>query len=219
MGLKLHHDPPKGRLARAHASRRAAGCYADFTKMDSSSDITGLLAAAEAGDPAASSELFEAVYAKLHQLAKRERRKWSGHHTLDTTALIHEAYLKLAKSAGYSGKAHFFGTAAKAMRHVLVNYARARMAQRRGGGAEHVDADTVSLPAGAPIEELLAMDEALNRLEQENPRACRVVECRFFAGLDIAATAQTLGISTASVKRDWRLGAAQLYASLQPSGD
>lgn len=182
--------------------------------------ITEVLSAAASGDATANAHVYETIYGELHKIARSQRRQWQGDHTVNTTALIHEAYLKLLGSdAQWSNRKHFYATAARAMRQVLVSYARARTADKRGGADSPVSMDAegldLALLAGdrAP-EDLLALDEALSDLEARSERQCRVVECRFFAGLSLEETAEMLGISIATVKRDWLLASVALHELL-----
>lgn len=182
-------------------------------------EITDFVSALGVDEDTALRELFSTTYAKLRSLAHAQRLRWSGQETLSTTALVHEAYLKLAgrESAQWKNRGHFFGVAARAMRHILINYAQRGQAAKRGGGGVHVSTEEAPLVAEPQIEELLALDEALRRLEHLSPRQARVVECRFFAGLDVEETAEALSISPATVKRDWRRGQAWLYHELEPA--
>ncbi|HEX7049089.1 MAG TPA: ECF-type sigma factor [Longimicrobiales bacterium] len=182
-------------------------------------DLTALLAAAASGDREAFGRAYSLVYRELRRLARAQRRRWDGDDTLDTTALVHEAYLRLAawNPEHWGGRTHFFAVAGRAMRQILVNYAERRRAAKRGGGRV-VSLDAVA-DEFAPIapevaDEVLALHEALERLERLDPRQCRIVECRFFAGLSIEETAGALGISPATVKRDWSLATAWLYRAL-----
>jgi RNA polymerase sigma factor (TIGR02999 family) len=184
------------------------------------SDLTEQLRLAREGDRDALDAVFAAVYEELRGLAKGQRRRWEGDHTLDTTALVHEAYLKLVGQEGgaWEDRAHFFAVAAKAMRHILVNYAEARRAQKRGGGAPVVPLEDAldSNPVGPDAaDEILALDEALQRLGAMHERQSRVVEARFFAGLSIDETALALDVSPATVKRDWHLASAWLQREIR----
>jgi RNA polymerase sigma factor (TIGR02999 family) len=179
-------------------------------------EITTRLQAAGRGDARALDDLFQVVYGELRSIARAHRRRWVGDHTLNTTALIHEAYLKLAGRDAWEGRAHFYATAAKAMRQILVNYAERRRAAKRGGGAEELPLDGIVVATDDAAEDALALHEALQRLEAEKPRWCRVIECRFFGGMTIEETAEALGVSPATVKREWRLAGAWLYAALHP---
>lgn len=185
--------------------------------------ITGLLLAAERGDHAALEALFPLVYKELRALARRQRLAWHGNPTLNTTALVHEAYLKLVDQdrLGATSRAHFFAIASKAMRHILCNYARDRSRKKRGGEIQHVSLDKMDVAEAHPAfsddaaEILAALGDALERLEQIDKRRSQVVECRFFAGLSVEDTAAALDISPATVKRDWTLARAWLYREMQ----
>lgn len=187
--------------------------------MEKSADITALLDAARSGREEALNDLFDLVYGELRRIARSQRRRWHGDHTLDTSALIHEAYLKLSgREAGYKNRSHFYATAARAMRHILVNYAERGRASKRGGGADHVPLDEGLVADDATALELLTLHRALEGLERDHPRACRVVECRVFGGMSHEELAEALQISVATVKRDWNLASAALYRELNPSG-
>ena len=190
--------------------------------------ISGLLHALAGGDRGALDALFPLVYDELSRLAHRQRQQWDGDLTLNTTALVHEAYLKLAgrQRLPSESRAHFLAVAAKAMRHILCNYARDRRRLKRGGGLPHVALEPAGdlAPAdlhlsGDQTERLAALDEALSRLEQVAPRQSRVVECRFFGGMSVEDTAVALGVSPRSVKRDWSFARAWLRRDMQRSLD
>ena len=185
--------------------------------------ITGLLQAVQRGDRSALDALFPLVYEELSQLARRQRQRWHGTLTLNTTAVVHETYLKLIgqKQLPAESRAHFFGVAAKAMRHILCNYARDRNRKKRGGDVQHV-----SLQPGHEVaaqlelsdeqtEKLAALDEALQRLERIAERQARIVECRFFGGMSVEDTAAALGISPRTVKRDWSFARAWLRREME----
>jgi RNA polymerase sigma factor (TIGR02999 family) len=180
--------------------------------MRQTDDITRLLAAVRGGDPAALDALFSLVYDQLRALSHARRAQWAGDYTLQTTALVHEVYLKLVDqdSMDWHGRAHFFAVASRAMRQVLVNYAEWRLAQKRGGGGVVVPLEEANPVAPEVADELLALDEALERLAGIDERRYRVVECRFFAGLTIDETAEALGVSSATVSRDWTVASAWL---------
>jgi len=166
-------------------------------------------------------DVFASVYPRLRRLARSQRRRWHGNDTIETTALIHEAYLKVAasKNPRFENRGHFFSVAAQAMRQVLINYAEKRSAKKRGGGAAHVtlgDADIVSDQA---LDELLTLNAALQRLEAMSERQARIVECLFFAGYTVEETAEALEISPATVKRDWSAARAWLYREMQRGAD
>ena len=180
--------------------------------------MTELLEAVEQGDRAALDALFPLVYDELTYMARQQRRSWHGDMTLNTTALVHEVYLKVAdqKRLPAESRAHFFGVAAKAMRHILCNYARDRDRIKRGGGITHIRlepgqdlADKADF-TDDQTETLLALDESLRELEQVGTRQARVVECRFFGGLSVEDTAAVLGVSPRTVKRDWTFARAWL---------
>lgn len=179
-------------------------------------DITRLLVAAEDGSPGALDEVFEVVYPRLREIARARRRGWQGSETVDTTGLVHEAYMKLASSgtAKYENRAHFFATTAKAMRQVLINYAEKQRALKRGGGASDVTLYEDDAVTDEALEELLSLDAALEKLTALSERQGRVVECLFFAGLSIDETADALEISPATVKRDWSTARAWLYREM-----
>jgi RNA polymerase sigma factor (TIGR02999 family) len=177
---------------------------------------------AAAGGPASLDELFADAYDRLRYLAGVERGRWSGNETLNTTALVHEVYLKLAAQRhGLRNPDRLLAIAARAMRHVLVNYAEQQQAQKRGGGLARVPFSTLgafkdtSAPAST-CDELLALDAGLERLAELSERQRDVVECRFFGGLSVEETASALDVSTATVKRDWRFARAWLYHELEP---
>jgi RNA polymerase sigma factor (TIGR02999 family) len=180
--------------------------------------ITGLLQAVERGDREALNDLFPLVYDELRSLARQQRRRWHGDITLDTTALVHEAYLKLAgqQQLPPDGRAHFCAVAAKAMRHILCNYARDRSRKKRGGGVQHLRLEPghelvgdLQL-SGAQTDELAALDDSLRALEGIAARQARVVECRFFGGMSLEDTATALDVSSRTVKRDWTFARAWL---------
>jgi len=185
--------------------------------MHTSDEITTRLRAAQQGDREAMDEVFELVYRELWQMARAQRRRWSGDNTLDTTALVHEAYLKLVNqsNAQWNDKAHFMAVAARAMRHVLVNYAKARRTLKRGGGAPNVSLEDFNPVSEEVADDVIALHEALDRLGAVSDRQARVVEARFYAGLSISETADVLEISIATVKRDWALASAWLHREIK----
>jgi RNA polymerase sigma factor (TIGR02999 family) len=158
--------------------------------------------------------LLPIFYADLKRLARGERARVRAGATLQTTALVHEAYLKLRGTRHWNDDNHFLRAAALAMRHALINHAKARLAAKRGGGAPHLQLDEDLAGALQSDETLLALDEALQRLAGESPRLARVVECRFFAGLDESETARALELSERTVRRDWALARAWLHREL-----
>lgn len=186
--------------------------------MSEQDDITRALSEAAEGDPDALDRLLPIVYENLKALAQRELRRERADHTLNATALVHEAYLKLVRldSIDWEGRAHFFGAAAQAMRRILISYARMKKAGKRGSGADHLSLDDVVVAARDRPAELLALDEALERLEALDERQARVIECRYFAGMSVEETGTALGVSPATVKRDWTLARAWLNRELAP---
>lgn len=176
--------------------------------------ITVLLEQVRAGKPEAARALYECAYAELRRLARSHRRRWSGNDTMNTTAILHEAFIKLSGGAApaFENRLHFFATASMAMRQVLVNYAEHRRAAKAGGGVVHVQLeDDTPLVADNAINELLDLDKALRALETESPRRGRIVECRLFGGLSVEETAAALEISPATVKREWQVASALLF--------
>lgn len=184
--------------------------------------VARLLQAVRAGDREALDELFGLLYDELKQIAGRQRARWHGNYTLDTTALVHEAYVRLAgrERLDVEGRAHFRALAARAMRHVLCDYARDRGARKRGGGFERLLLDEPQVAPGEigftdrDAERLVALDEALHRLERIDERQARVIECRFFGGLTVEETAAALRISPRTVKRDWAVAQAWLHREM-----
>jgi RNA polymerase sigma factor (TIGR02999 family) len=159
-------------------------------------------------------ELLPGFYDQVKRIASRQRRRVGGGETLQTTALAHEAYLRLRGSRGFVDEAHFLRAAALAMRHALINHAAERLAGKRGAGAVHVTLTQAADLAAETDEGLLALNEALQRLARTAPRLADVVECRFFAGYDEAETASALGVSLRTVQRDWLKARAWLYREL-----
>jgi RNA polymerase sigma factor (TIGR02999 family) len=178
-------------------------------------DVTKLLGDWAGGDKEALDELMPLVYRELHRIASRFWAVRTPGQTLQPTALIHEAYLKLASDGErtYDSRAHFFAVASMAMRQILVNRAEARAAEKRGGG-RMVPLDDADAAAEAESVEVLALDQALRSLEKIDPRKCRVVELRYFGGLGVEETAEALGISTVTVTRDWQAARAWLAREL-----
>jgi RNA polymerase sigma factor (TIGR02999 family) len=179
--------------------------------------ITDLLQAWASGDQAALDELLPLVYDELRRQAKRYMRAQPAGHTLQTTALVHEAYLRLVGQSAveWQGRAHFFGVAAKAMRSILVDHARARIAAKRGGALRAITLEKASGIAGPQASvDVLALHEALERLAALDPRKSQLVELRYFGGLEIDEAAAVLGVSPATVKREWVTARAWLRREL-----
>lgn len=183
--------------------------------LPGSKDVSALLQAAGDGDADALGALLPLLYDELHALAHRQRRRLRGPATLNTTALLHEAYLKLANADGsFANRAHFFRTAAQAMRFILTDYARRQLAAKRGGSQSDATFDEEFFVRAERSEEVLALDEALERLSELNPRQGEVVKLRYFAGFTIPETAEILGLSQATVWRDWVAAQAWLQQNL-----
>jgi RNA polymerase sigma factor (TIGR02999 family) len=185
--------------------------------MRHSIEVTRLLLALREDDPDAWDDLVPLVYDELRRIAHNHLRKQREGHTLNTTALVHEAFLKLtdSESLDYRDRAHFFAVSARAMRQILVDHARKRATGRRGGDRQVLPLDEQEVAMEERAEELLALDEALTRLGQLNERLCRVVEYRFFGGLTEQETAQVLGVTDRTVRRDWTKARLWLYAELE----
>ncbi|HET9388106.1 MAG TPA: ECF-type sigma factor [Steroidobacteraceae bacterium] len=164
-------------------------------------------------------ELLPVFYDELKRIAQRARSRLGGNHTLQTTALVHEAYLRLRHSPGFADETHFLRAAALAMRHALINYAAARVADKRGGGELHLTLSHAESVGVTTDESLLALDEALARLAAEVPRLADIVECRFFGGYGEEDTARALGLSLRTVQRDWLKARAWLYRELGGAPD
>jgi RNA polymerase sigma factor (TIGR02999 family) len=184
-------------------------------------DVTGLLLSWRQGDAEALDRLVPLVYDELRRVARRHLQREQPGHALQATALVHEVYLRLVDvdRLTLKNRTHFFGVAAKLMRQILVDHARRQHADKRGGGATMLSVDDVS-PAAQPMSvDLLALDQALEALSALDARQCGVVELRFFGGLDIEEAAEALGISPATVEREWALAKAWLYRRLSPTPD
>jgi RNA polymerase sigma factor (TIGR02999 family) len=179
-------------------------------------EVTHLLRQARGGDRQALDRLLPLVYDELRALAHRQRARHRPYETLNTTALVHEAYARLTDRPELDAedRAHFFGLAARAMRDVLVDYARARRAAKRGGDRPTLPLDLADDLPDRQLDEILGVDEALRRLERLDARAGRVVELRYFGGFSIPETADLLGVSEATVRRDWTAARAWLYNAL-----
>jgi len=185
--------------------------------MSSPSDITALLVDWSKGDKAALDKLFPLVERELHRLAHSYMRKESCDHTLQTTALVNEAYLRLVdqRNTRWQNRAHFFGIAAQIMRRILMNYARDRQRKKRGGGAIQVSLSETDVVSVTKVSELLALDEALDRLAAIDERKAKVVEFRYFGGLSVEETAEVLDVSSITVTRDWNMAKAWLARELE----
>lgn len=183
----------------------------------SGTDVTDLLVDWSKGDQVALNKLMPLVYDELHRLASRHLRHERAGHTLQTTALVHEAYLKLVdqKNANWQNRVQFFAAAAQVMRHILVDYARSRRALKRGGDYCRLSLDEAVISAEAKDPDLLTLHEALNTLAAIDPPQSRVVELRVFGGLTVEETAEALGISPRTVKREWSMAKAWLHQQMR----
>jgi RNA polymerase sigma factor (TIGR02999 family) len=184
------------------------------------SDVTALLRAVEAGDQGARDRLFALLYDELRRLARHHVRHAPARSTLDTTGLVHETYLRLSADASWSARhrSHFFAMAARAMRNILVDQARRRSRQKRGGPEAPLALDEAEVAAPQPGAQLLALDAALARLAADDPELARVVEWRFFGGFSVEEIAAALEVSDRTVKRQWRAARAFLHRQLTGEG-
>ena len=185
--------------------------------------VNRLLHEMRTGNSEAFTQLLPLVYEELHQIAGRQRRKWDGEETLDTTALLHEAYIRLVDHSGQQWESypHFLAVAATAMRQILMDYAKRKQAVKRGGGLKRVPMLEIELTFDrsgsideARSEALLALDDSLRRLADVDSRQSRIVECRFFGGMTIEETAAALGIAPITVRRGWTMAKLWLYRDL-----
>jgi RNA polymerase sigma factor (TIGR02999 family) len=183
-----------------------------------STEITALLVQWSRGDRAALERLLPMIYDECRRIASRQLRHEHRDHTLDPTALVHEAYLRLVdqRNATWENRAQFFGVVAQVMRRILVDYARARHAKKRGGSAVLVSLEAAASESSDPqVADIVAIDDALGRLAARDPDQVRIIELRFFAGLSVEETAHVLARSPRTVKREWRLAKAWLYQELR----
>ena len=180
-------------------------------------EVTRLLKAMNSGDSAAAEQLLPLVYHELHRIASAYMRRERPDHTLQATALIHEAYLRLVgEEINWQDRGHFIGLAAHVMRRVLVDYARQHHAERRAGGLQRVEMEDNLAISPERLDEVLFLDRALERLKEKSPRQAQVVELRYFGGLSVEQIAAILGVAPRSVKRDWSLARMFLYRQLRP---
>jgi RNA polymerase sigma factor (TIGR02999 family) len=185
------------------------------------SDVTRILSAIEEGDPLAAEQLLPLVYEELRQLAAQKLALEKPGHTLQATALVHEAYLRLVdveRAQHWDSRGHFFAAAAEAMRRILIDNARRRHSQRRGGAAERHTLEGLEVAAPASDDELLAVDDALRRLQQVDPHKAELVKLRYFGGLTIPEAAQALGISVTTANRYWAYARAWLHEERAAGG-
>jgi len=179
-------------------------------------EVARLLATLQAGDPHAAERLLPEVYGELRRIAARMMAAEPPGRTLQSTALVHEAWLRLTagREQRWENRAHFFGAAAEAMRRILVERARRRAALRHGGGQTRVDVDEIEIAVSVPDDELLGLHEALDKLAALDPRKAELVKLRYFTGLEVAAAAELLGISEATAHRDWQHARAWLQCEI-----
>ena len=185
------------------------------------SEVTRLLEAVERGEREAEERLLDLVYSELHRMAEQKLAGEASGHTLQPTILVHDAWLQLVGNdigPRFTNRAHFFGAAAQAMRRILIDRARRRHAEKRGGDAARVDLDLVDIAVSADDATLLRIDEALERLSKEDPPSAELVRLRFFAGLRIEEAAEVLQISERTAKRYWTFARAWLYDELRRDG-
>jgi len=189
-------------------------------KSTSIKEVTQMLRAWMRGEEGAKEELYQMVYDELRRLAHRYMSRENSGHTLQTTALVNEAYLKLAdaKQLNWQDRAHFFAVSANVMRHILVDHARANRAERRGGEAQRVELDGIVEIPQTPNKDILALNDALDKLAKVDDRKSKVIELRYFGGLSVEETAEVLKVSADTVMRDWRLAKAWLLRELQWRG-
>jgi RNA polymerase sigma factor (TIGR02999 family) len=179
-------------------------------------EITQLLANWSAGEADAAEQLMPAVYAELRRIARQYWQRERNNHTLQPTALVHEAYLRLAdqKQTRWQNRAQFFAVASQLMRRILVDHARAHLAEKRGGHAEHIKLEEALIPSAERAANLVALDDALSQLAAVDARKSRVVELRFFGGLTVEETSEAMGLNPATVRRDWTFAKAWLHRAL-----
>ena len=181
-------------------------------------NVTQILDRVQSGDPLAAGELLPLVYQELRRIAAHKMAGESAGHTLQPTALVHEAWLRLVDADGqaqFQNRAHFFGAAAEAMRRILIDRARRKQAQKHGGGKEHVDVDDVEIPAPADDEELLAVNDALDRFAAVDAQKAELVKLRYFVGMTIEEAAAVLGVSEPTAKRWWAYARAWLFSEIK----
>ena len=184
--------------------------------MVATSQLTGLLEDWKHGDPTALQKLTPLIYDELRRIAHRYAQRERNGHTLETTALVNEAYLRLAgEKRDWQNRSHFFAVTAQVMRHILIDHARRRHYVKHGGEAQHVPIEAASVMASERAAELIALDEALEEFARLDPRKARVVELRYFGGLSLEETAKAVGLSLMTVRRDWQAAKAWLYRRLK----
>lgn len=189
--------------------------------MPGNDDLPHILQQARDGDPKAADQLIQAVYTELRELTRRMMRRERAGHTLQPTALVHEVYLKLVgqQDADWRNRAHFVAVAAQVIRRILIDHARNRASAKRGGGVDQVEFDENLAATFGTSVDVLALHDALELMARTHPRHAQIVESRFFGGLTIEDTAAVLGVSTATVERQWRFARAWLFKTLRVDGD
>jgi RNA polymerase sigma factor (TIGR02999 family) len=190
--------------------------------MESTSEeVTELLSQLALGNHSVESRLIPLVYAEMRRIAQRYMRQERKNHTLQATALVHEAYIKLIDqhSVNWENRAQFFGIAANVMRRILVDHARTRDSQKRGGGAGEISLDEALVYSPERSSALLELDAALDRLAAQDPRQAKIIEMRFFTGLSVEEVAEVLGVSPKTIKRDWSMAKAWLHRELRAAYD
>jgi RNA polymerase sigma factor (TIGR02999 family) len=206
----------QGDKIRTSTDGRGQGMVTQSPRAGASEDVTGLLARWSGGDKDAERDLFRLVHRELRRIAHRYVGRGRGGRTLQTSAVVNEAYLRLVARPGsrWQDRAHFFAVSARAMRHILIDYARGRGSLKRGGQAPRVTLDEAAVPSLEKPDDLVALDEALDRLAAESPRRAQVVELRYFGGLSNEEIGEVLKVSPATVERDWRYARAWLFQEL-----
>jgi RNA polymerase sigma factor (TIGR02999 family) len=201
-----------------------AGFFSSITcrrALQPMSEVTRILSAIEQGDPQAAELLLPLVYGELRKLAAQRMEREAPGQTLEATALVHEAYLRLVdvqKVQHWNSRGHFFAAAAEAMRRILVEQARRKGRMKRGGDNERVDLDAVEIALEGPADDIVALDEALARLALKHPAQAELVKLRYFAGLTVNEAAEALGVSTSTADRHWTYARAWLFRELSPKG-
>ena len=194
-------------------------CVSDLVSMSDEQDVTQMLLAWSAGEVGAEDRLFPLVYDELKRMARRYLQRERDGHTLEPTGLVHEAYLRLVDQTRvtWQNRAQFFGVAATMMRRILVNHARAHATDKRGGAAQKLSLEDINISVEQCANELIALDEAIDRLHKHDERKARVVELLYFGGLENKEAAEVLGVSEKTVSRDWRMARSWLYRELAPA--
>src|SRR2546429_9460655 len=221
LGIGLTSSPRGGIVPRQQAGFSTVQVSLKVSRMSEAHSVTQLLEQWNHGDREALDKLMPLIYEELRKMAKRYMSQQNPGHTLQTTALIHEAYLRMVKQKEkhFENRAHFFGVAVQAMRHILVGYARARHTAKRGIGARPISLEEAALVTQERAAELVAFDDALKELEKLSKRQSRVVELRYFGGLSVEETATVLEVSPDTVMRDWNMAKTWLHRALSPAGE